>query len=66
VSSRPILGGLYLRRTAFQLLTLPRQWNDDRPFDDDPLEQLEEIFQRVRSALHAWIELLDILKGSPR
>jgi len=41
--------------SAFQGVDLPRVWNDtDREPDDDPYDQLEAVFQRVRAALYAW------------
>lgn len=47
---------------AWQAIELPRQWdNPDRKPDEHPHRQLCEMFTRVRSALHAWMEVMDHL-----
>jgi hypothetical protein len=53
---------------AWQAIELPRQWDDpDREPDELPHRQLREMFQRVRSALHAWMEVMDhLLPARPR
>jgi hypothetical protein len=48
--------------TAFQLLELPRRWDDsDRKEDPPPAPQLHEFFGRVRASLHAWMQALSHL-----
>jgi hypothetical protein len=48
--------------SAWQAIELPRQWdNPDRKPDEHPHRQLREMFARVRSALHAWMEVMDHL-----
>ena len=48
--------------SAWQAIELPRQWDDsEREPDEHPHQQLREMFQRVRSALHAWMEVMDHL-----
>lgn len=48
--------------SAWQAIVLPRQWDgSDREPDEHPHRQLREMFQRVRSALHAWMEVMDHL-----
>jgi hypothetical protein len=48
--------------SAWQAIQLPRQWdNPDRKPDEDPGRQLQEMFARVRAALHAWMEVMDHL-----
>ena len=54
-------GGVKL--AAFQMIELPRQWDDrERESDEYPARQLRELLGRVRSALHAWMESLDLLR----
>ena len=51
--------------SAFQGVDLPRVWNDSgREPDDDPYDQLEAMFHRVRAALYAWGEVMDHLRPS--
>jgi hypothetical protein len=48
--------------SAWQAIELPRQWdNSERDLDEQPHQQLREMFARVRSALHAWMEVMDHL-----
>lgn len=52
---------------AFQMIDLPRKWDDpEREPDDDPREQLRAMFARVRAALHAWGEVMDHLRAPTR
>lgn len=53
---------------AWQAIELPRQWDDSRRKPDEPPHrQLREMFERVRSALHAWMEVTDhLLPPGPR
>lgn len=47
---------------AFQGLDLPRRWDDpDREPDEGPHEELTAMFQRLRTALYAWGEVMDNL-----
>lgn len=47
---------------AFELLELPRRWDDpDRKEDPHPAPQLHDLFARVRAALHAWMQAVDHL-----
>lgn len=56
-------GGVKL--AAFQMIELPRQWDDpEREPDEHPARQLRELLGRVRSALHAWMESLDVLRDT--
>ena len=59
------LGGLRLQSItmhAFQVLDLPRQWDDrGRPADAEPHEELAALFRRVKAALYAWGEVMDHL-----
>lgn len=49
--------------SAFQMIDLPRKWDDpERDPDDDPHEQLRAMFARVRAALHARGEVMDHLR----
>ncbi len=51
-----------VKLSAWQAIELPRQWNDsDREPDEDPHRQLREMFARVKTALHAWMEVMDHL-----
>ena len=51
-----------VRVSAFQIVGVPRTWDDlDRPPDDDPYPQLNAMFLRVKAALHAWREVMDHL-----
>jgi hypothetical protein len=58
-------GQLYLHGvslSAWQLLRLPRQWDDpDRPRDEDPLPALVEFLERAGEAQEAWGETLEYL-----
>lgn len=48
--------------SAFQMVGVPRTWDDpDRQPDDDPYPQLMAMFLRVKAALHAWREVMDHL-----
>ena len=48
--------------SAFQMVGVPRAWDSpDRQPDDDPYQQLCAMFLRVKSALHAWGEVMDQL-----
>jgi hypothetical protein len=64
VTCSPV-GGLRLEAislSAFQVIELPRQWDDpEREPDDDPREQLVAMFRRVKAALYAWGEVMDHL-----
>lgn len=46
---------------AWQSINPPRIWDDPDREDDDPAEQLDALFARVRRALHVWMETLDHL-----
>lgn len=47
---------------AFQLVELPRVWDDpEREADDDPSGALVALFRRVRSSIQAWMEATDHL-----
>jgi hypothetical protein len=47
---------------AFQLVELPRHWDEtDRKPDPHPGPQLHEFFARVRAALQAWMQAVDHL-----
>lgn len=49
--------------SAFQGIDLPRKWSDsDREPDDPPHEQLRAMFDRLKAALHAWGEVMDLLR----
>jgi len=51
-----------IRIDAFQIIELPRQWDDpDRKPDADPSDALVDLFERVKAALHAWSETADHL-----
>ena len=58
-------GNLKLERvdiSAWQAIELPRQWDDsDREPDEHPARQLDEMFNRARAALHAWMQVVDHL-----
>lgn len=48
---------------AFQMIALPRSWDDpDRERDDDPRDQLAAMFRRVKAALMAWVDVMDHLR----
>jgi len=53
---------------AWQAIEVPRQWSaSDKEPDEHPHRQLHEMFERVRSALHAWMEVTDhLLPPGPR
>lgn len=52
--------------TAFQLLELPRRWDDtDRRDDPHPGPELHEFFARVRASLHAWMQALSHVIPGP-
>jgi hypothetical protein len=45
---------------AFELVTLPRRWDDpEREADDCPRDQLTMMARRVKAALVAWVDLID-------
>ena len=45
---------------AFQIIELPRRWDDpDREPDDGPQDQLAAMFRRVKAALVAWVDVMD-------
>jgi len=47
---------------AFQIIELPRQWDDpERAQDERPEEALMAMFQRIRQAMYAWGEVMDHL-----
>ena len=50
-----------LELPAFQILHLPRHFDDPDREDDRPEEQLGEMFDRIRKALLTWSECLDLL-----
>lgn len=50
-----------LHLAAFQMLQVPRHFDDPDREDDGPGGQLREMFGRVRRALLAWTECLDLL-----
>lgn len=53
--------------SAWQLITLPRLWDDsEREHDEHPGEQLAAMFKRVRLAMNAWMEAMDHLAKQPR
>lgn len=48
--------------SAWQAVELPRRWDDsDREPDEHPARQLDEMFNRIRAALHAWMQAVDHL-----
>lgn len=52
-----------LKLDAFQLLDLPRRWDDsEREPDELPDQKLRETFARVKASLYAWMEALDHLR----
>ena len=52
-----------IRVSAFQCLDLPRRWDDQsRAGDEPPYQQLDEMFARIKVALHAWGEVMDHLR----
>lgn len=56
-----------VRIDAFQMIVLPRQWDDPaRESDPPPDRALSAMFARVRSALHGWMEALDHLSPPKR
>jgi len=62
-------GVLWLTSVAlsgWEAITLPRLWSDFDRHDDDPREALDQMFARVRAALHAWMECLDHLTAVPK
>jgi hypothetical protein len=58
-------GGLKLdgvEVAAFQIIELPRRWDDrDRKPDPHPSPQLHEFFARVRAGLHGWMQAVNHL-----
>lgn len=48
-----------LEMNGMQILTPPRHWDAHDRIDDDPDEQLDAMFTRIRAALQAWVEALD-------
>jgi hypothetical protein len=64
VACDPIRGLLVdkVSLTSWQPILLPRIWDDpERPADDPPGAQIEQLCTRLRSAAHAWLECLDHL-----
>ena len=52
---------------AFQLVQLPRQWDDpDRPEEPGPERELEAMAKRVKASLNGWTQALDHLTAKPR
>lgn len=51
-----------VRLPAFQILRLPRVFDAPERSDDEPERQLQEMFGRIRKALHTWSECLDLLQ----
>jgi hypothetical protein len=49
---------------AFQMIELPRIFDDPDRADDDPHEQLVALFRRVKASLHAWKDGIDHLRTS--
>jgi hypothetical protein len=50
--------------SAWEGVTLPRQWDDpDRGYDEEPDEQLADLFRRIARALQVWEAGLDDLQG---
>jgi hypothetical protein len=58
--------GLLLHKVAlasWQPICLPRQWDDSERHPDDPPDvQVQALIERLRAALHAWMECLDHLQ----
>ena len=52
-----------LRLAAFQILHLPRHFDDPSREDEGPHGPLREMLARVKKALHTWTECLDLLPG---
>ncbi len=53
--------------SAWQLITLPRVWdNTEREHDEHPSEQLAAMFKRVRLAMNGFMEAMDHLTKQPR
>ncbi len=50
---------------ALQCIDLPRFWDDRKREDDGPEAPLATFFERVRWALHLWMETLDHLVPAP-
>jgi hypothetical protein len=49
--------------SAWQAIELPRLWDDsDREPDPHPHVHLVAMFERVRAALHGWMEAMDHLR----
>ena len=49
--------------SAWQAIQLPRSFSDrDRRPDEHPARQLNEMFARIKAALHAWMEVTDHLR----
>ena len=46
---------------SFQLITLPRQWDDPSREDPNPEGQLHELFDRVTRAFDVWVDHLHVL-----
>ena len=48
---------------AFQMIALPRSWDDsDREKDNDPRGELTAMFRRVKAALMAWVDVMGHLR----
>jgi hypothetical protein len=47
---------------AMKAITMPRQWDDpERPLEEDPLDQLVELFTWIRKNAQLWGESLKVL-----
>jgi hypothetical protein len=51
-----------IKVTAFQMLELPRIFDDPDRDDDHPRDQLVALFKRVKAAMHAWKDGIDHLR----
>jgi hypothetical protein len=50
--------------SAFQGIDLPRKWSDsERESDEHPHAQLRAMFERLKAALHAWGEVMDLVRA---
>jgi hypothetical protein len=47
---------------AMQIMTLPRTVDSDEPPDESSVDQLRDVFHRLRASLTAWMQSLDHLK----
>ena len=56
-----------IEANAFQILELPRRWDDpDRKPDPRPDASLRTLFKRLKAAMFAWGEVMDHLVPRPR